>query len=524
MGLRYRKSYNFKGFRVNFSKSGIGYSYGFPGFRYTITANGKQRITTSIPGTGISYVEEFGENKKYLQENFDDDNIERVQNIDLNNTSLEYTSLISECQKWVDTWYKNIKFILYANIISVVIFFVLWLINLDVPLYIYLIIMICINFYGFYNLYNLKSNKVNIYYDFKSGNDIYNEFVDLFNKIPKSEKIWYVDSIINNIERRKNAGAKTSTDLKNLSITYDAPFFMDTNIKCVNIKFSNDNLYILPDKILLYKQRKVRAVNLNTINLSLSTKNYVVYNDFASDSEILFYTWKYVNNNGSPDRRFKNNGQVPICRYGQLEINGPDALRIVITVSNHNNACEFFRKWLIFDNKLNKIYKIKENDDSERNNGKLFKNSNLDLEYSIAKDGTQFYNLEYSGNAFLLTDYNNVKFDDEYLIINRDRVYAFGEYNIDNIKKLSSKDLILLNRVNEGVVAMGTVVNETFQSLDNCMCSLELSNIIKLDKPISVNDLKLILGKEFNVNEGFLYISLENIKRIAEKIENSLNC
>lgn len=58
MGLRFRKSIKLGGLRINFSKSGIGYSYGVKGLRYTKTANGKDRITASIPGTGISYVEE----------------------------------------------------------------------------------------------------------------------------------------------------------------------------------------------------------------------------------------------------------------------------------------------------------------------------------------------------------------------------------------------------------------------------------------------------------------------------------
>lgn len=54
MGLRFRKSVKLGGLRINFSKSGIGYSYGVKGLRYTKTANGKDRITASIPGTGIS--------------------------------------------------------------------------------------------------------------------------------------------------------------------------------------------------------------------------------------------------------------------------------------------------------------------------------------------------------------------------------------------------------------------------------------------------------------------------------------
>lgn len=58
MGLRFRKSVNFGPLRLNFSKSGVGYSVGGKGFRVTKTATGRTRTTASIPGTGISYVKE----------------------------------------------------------------------------------------------------------------------------------------------------------------------------------------------------------------------------------------------------------------------------------------------------------------------------------------------------------------------------------------------------------------------------------------------------------------------------------
>lgn len=42
MGFRFYKSVNLgKGFRLNFSKSGVGYSFGTKGFRFTKRANSK---------------------------------------------------------------------------------------------------------------------------------------------------------------------------------------------------------------------------------------------------------------------------------------------------------------------------------------------------------------------------------------------------------------------------------------------------------------------------------------------------
>ena len=60
MGTRFRKSVKLGPFRVNLSKSGVGWSVGNKYARYTRKANGGTRVTTTLPGTGISHVEELG--------------------------------------------------------------------------------------------------------------------------------------------------------------------------------------------------------------------------------------------------------------------------------------------------------------------------------------------------------------------------------------------------------------------------------------------------------------------------------
>lgn len=60
MGFRFRKSLNLGPLRINFSKSGIGYSVGNKFARVTKKANGGVRTTSTIPGTGISHVKEYG--------------------------------------------------------------------------------------------------------------------------------------------------------------------------------------------------------------------------------------------------------------------------------------------------------------------------------------------------------------------------------------------------------------------------------------------------------------------------------
>ena len=55
MGWSYRKSVNLGPFRVNLSKSGVGYSLGTRGFRVGRSARGRRYTSFSLPGTGLRY-------------------------------------------------------------------------------------------------------------------------------------------------------------------------------------------------------------------------------------------------------------------------------------------------------------------------------------------------------------------------------------------------------------------------------------------------------------------------------------
>ena len=59
MGLRFRKSINLGPLRINLSKSGVGFSLGVKGFRVSRSAKGKNTATVSLPGTGLSYVQDL---------------------------------------------------------------------------------------------------------------------------------------------------------------------------------------------------------------------------------------------------------------------------------------------------------------------------------------------------------------------------------------------------------------------------------------------------------------------------------
>ena len=55
MGWTYHKSVHFGPFRVNLSKSGIGYSLGAKDFRVGVNSRGRRYESITVPGTGLTY-------------------------------------------------------------------------------------------------------------------------------------------------------------------------------------------------------------------------------------------------------------------------------------------------------------------------------------------------------------------------------------------------------------------------------------------------------------------------------------
>jgi hypothetical protein len=69
MGWRFRKVVRVGPLRTWLSRSGIGYSWGFPGFRIGVAANGTRYLTLGIPGTGVYFIKYFPKTPSRAQPN-----------------------------------------------------------------------------------------------------------------------------------------------------------------------------------------------------------------------------------------------------------------------------------------------------------------------------------------------------------------------------------------------------------------------------------------------------------------------
>lgn len=331
MGIRFRKSINLGGgFHINLSKSGIGYSWGVKGFRYTKTASGRTRKTYSIPGTGISYVSE-SKNKTQSQKH----NVQPASYpTNVNNLSEIASASINHFQpaEYSDFIHK-ISNILLADKISTILLFLILFSGIQMSfLYIGALGLILKIFIRF-------ANRVHVEYEMDEFYTAkYIERINAWKKLNESKMLWQVLSAGNVTNRKYEAGASRSINRKTIKLRTKNPFFLKSDVDIITFKLNKETLILLPDKLLIIRGTKVGAEDYDKLSITTSSINFIERQFVPKDAHVLYYTWQYVNKNGGPDKRFKNNRQLPVCQYGVIYLRSESGINVELHCSNYHIA------------------------------------------------------------------------------------------------------------------------------------------------------------------------------------------
>ena len=84
-------------------------------------------------------------------------------------------------------------------------------------------------------------------------------------------------------------------------------------------------MYFLPDHLMVCDGGRVGGINYAKLHISTCFKTTQA-RDVACqtrDCRVVDKTWRFVNNDGTPDQRFNNNATIPIVEYGVLQLSGP---------------------------------------------------------------------------------------------------------------------------------------------------------------------------------------------------------
>ncbi|WP_262152668.1 DUF4236 domain-containing protein [Chryseobacterium foetidum] len=164
-----------------------------------------------------------------------------------------------------------------------------------------------------------------------------------FKNLSTSHRIWditgahYQDRVV----ARSNASTlvnrrEVKLGLKTLPIiksNYEALYFQNIN---------GADLYFYPTFVLMYTSNQNFAIiGIDELNLSITSVNFTETSAVPGDSKIVRKTWAKVNKNGTPDKRFKNNYQIPVVQYGRIYLSTSTGMNEEYQMSNFEFTKEF---------------------------------------------------------------------------------------------------------------------------------------------------------------------------------------
>ena len=266
MGFRYRKSINLGGgFRINLSKSGVGYSWGVKGYRVTKTAKGRTRTTASIPGTGISYVQETGKNSKNNSKSGItpaqntvrpiDNNHYDTQNI-VNNVA---TAMVSE---GLEDMLASASKALKLDKLSTVGLCITIILGFGFPvLFVLSVAFLVLKIY--------VKTKGTIDLDYSIDDDqqpLVDERIKPMIKITECSKVWRIMQTSKVIDRKYTSGAGSTVKRTACQATTKAPFPFKANLQVSSFKAGKETLLFLPDKLFIMQGSKIGALNYSDVS------------------------------------------------------------------------------------------------------------------------------------------------------------------------------------------------------------------------------------------------------------------
>jgi Bacterial SH3 domain len=118
-----------------------------------------------------------------------------------------------------------------------------------------------------------------------------------------------------------------------IDTSYDALYFSNAN---------GTDIYINPGFVMMPSQSKDFAlIDVRELQAKCSESDYIEEKGVPGDTAIIGYTWKKANKDGSRDRRFANNYQLPIVKYAEIEFRSPTGLHEIYQFSNYTAAATF---------------------------------------------------------------------------------------------------------------------------------------------------------------------------------------
>jgi hypothetical protein len=97
---------------------------------------------------------------------------------------------------------------------------------------------------------------------------------------------------------------------------------ISANVDVCGIRAGHTSLFFLPEGVLVYEDDRYRAVSYEAFGVVYAPSRVAETGAAPADAEVVGETWRYVTEDGRPDRRRSSNPRYPIVAYGMLALTG----------------------------------------------------------------------------------------------------------------------------------------------------------------------------------------------------------
>jgi hypothetical protein len=174
--------------------------------------------------------------------------------------------------------------------------------------------------------------------------------VDAFAALAQCERKWDTVSRVDADQVRERTTAVQKVDRKPVAFDLGVCDLIESEWKVPHLANANGgDLYLYPGFVLLHISADAFAlVDVSEVEVNSGSAPFIEEEGVPSDAKIVGQTWKKANKDGSPDRRFANNHQIPVVEYGTLRITSPSGLNEEYLLSHVEAVAQFGSQWKEF--------------------------------------------------------------------------------------------------------------------------------------------------------------------------------
>ncbi|EOH6072065.1 hypothetical protein ACMAVI_000089 [Burkholderia cenocepacia] len=160
-----------------------------------------------------------------------------------------------------------------------------------------------------------------LFYDFDEGGEqAYEHVLSTFSTLRDCRASWRILASGYVLDGRYNAGAGRTLKRKTATLGTGGVKHVKCNIDVPCLNAGRNLFYFYPDRVFIVSGKRVAVCTYGSLEMETKLTHFIEDERVPSDSQVVGHTWRFVNKNGTPDRRFNNNKQIPIAQYEELKL------------------------------------------------------------------------------------------------------------------------------------------------------------------------------------------------------------